>query len=201
MVTVGFLIGILGWVGGTVRTRPGTMVLMAGGAALLNALVGMVNERGWYRWWLIYAFAMLDAVLVSVLVVWFGHGGLVAAYFIAVLPYAFDQGHAVGDFLVLISALAYLGAGQWHYRLYGGDPGFGTASYLETVVFFAGQWEDAAPFTGPRGAQHHGRGGAGVPRGTGAGRRVRRAGIPGEELQPYARGDRDDDLDGAARGG
>ena len=80
---------------------------------------------------------MLDAVLVSVLVVWFGHGGLVAAYFIAVLPYAFDQGHTVGDFLVLISALAYLAAAQLHFLLYGGDPGFGTASYLETVVFFA----------------------------------------------------------------
>ena len=46
MVTVGLLIGILGWVGGTVHTRPSTMVLVAGGAALLNALVGMVNERG-----------------------------------------------------------------------------------------------------------------------------------------------------------
>ena len=137
MVGVGLLIGMLGWIGGTVRTRPGTMVLVAGGAALLNALVGMVNERGWYRWWLVYALAMLDAVLVSVLVVWFGHGGLVAAFFIAVLPYAFDQGHTVGDFLVLISALAYLAAGQLHFLLYGGDPGFGTASLLETVVFFA----------------------------------------------------------------
>jgi methyl-accepting chemotaxis protein len=137
IVTVGLLIGIVGWIGGMVRTRPGTMVLVAGGAAVLNALVGMVNERGWYRWWLIYALALFDALLVGVLVVWFGHGGLVAAFFIAVLPYAFDQGHAVGDFLVLISALVYLCAAQLHYLLYGGDPGLGTASYLETVVFFA----------------------------------------------------------------
>src|ERR1043166_8308457 len=57
-VTVGLLIGILGWIGGTVRTRPGTMVLVAGGAAVLNALVGMVNERGGYRWGLVEVWAV-----------------------------------------------------------------------------------------------------------------------------------------------
>ncbi len=137
MVAAGFLMGMLGWFGGAVKTRPGTMVLAAGGAAVLNALVGMINERGWYRWWLIYALALLDVALVAILVVWFGHGGLVAAFFIAVLPYAFDQGRAVGDFLVLISALAYLAASHLHFVLYGGDPGLGTASYLETVAFIA----------------------------------------------------------------
>src|SRR2546427_9139018 len=45
----------------------------------------------------IYALALLDVLLVAVLVVWFGHGGFVVAFLIAVLPYAFDQGHTVGD--------------------------------------------------------------------------------------------------------
>ena len=137
MVGAGFLLGVLGWIAGVVPTHPTTMVLVAGGVAVLNAVAGIISERGWYRWWLIYVLALLDAVLVGVPVVWFGHGGLVAAFFIAVLPYAFDQGQAVGDFLVLISALVYLAASHLHHVLYRSDVGLGTATYLETMVFIA----------------------------------------------------------------
>src|SRR2546430_17518962 len=49
--------------------------------------------------------SLFDVLLVAVLVVWFGRGGFVAAFFIAVLPYAFDQGHTVGNFLVLTAAI------------------------------------------------------------------------------------------------
>jgi methyl-accepting chemotaxis protein len=137
MVGAGFLLGALGWIAGVVPTHPTTMVLVAGAVAVLNAVAGIISERGWYRWWLIYVLALLDALLVGVPVVWFGHGGLVAAFFIAVLPYAFDQGQAVGDFLVLISALVYLAASQLHHLLYRSDAGLGAATYLETMVFIA----------------------------------------------------------------
>src|SRR3989475_6368637 len=134
LVGTGLILGLIGWGVGAVRTRPGTMVLVAGGGLILNALLGMINERGWYRWWLIYALALLDVGLVAVLIVWFGHGGFVVAFLISVLPYAFDQGHTVGNFLVLTAALAYLGAVQMHYALYGGDAALATAPVLETVT-------------------------------------------------------------------
>src|SRR5262245_29202538 len=130
IVGAGLLIGLMGSFGGTVKTAPITMVVVAAGGAVLNGLVGLGHERAWYRWWVVYVLALLDALLVGVLVVWFGHGGLVAAFFIAVLPYAFDQGPTVGDFLVLISALVYLAAGQVHYLLYGGEPAFSATAYL-----------------------------------------------------------------------
>ena len=98
-----FVLGVLGRLGGISNTRLGTIVLYAGGAAVINAVVGLINERGWYRWWFIYMLPLLDVLLVNLLVIWFGHGGVVAALFIAVLPYAFDQGQAVGDFLVLVA--------------------------------------------------------------------------------------------------
>ena len=129
-----FLLGSLGRLAGMIGTRLGPVVLIAGAGAVINALVGMINERGWYRWWFIYMLALLDVVLVNVLVVWFGHGGIIAALFIAVLPYAFDQGQAVGDFLVLIASLAYLGASWLHGQLYGGS-GLDPTAYLETGVF------------------------------------------------------------------
>jgi methyl-accepting chemotaxis protein len=134
LVGTGLVLGLIGWAVGAVRTRPGTLVLVAGGGLILNALLGMINERGWYRWWLIYALALLDVTLVAVLIVWFGHGGFVVAFLLAVLPYAFDQGHTVGNFLVLTAALAYLGAVQTHYTLYGGDPALATGPVLETVT-------------------------------------------------------------------
>ena len=134
MVATGLLLGLVGWGFGVVKTRPATMVLVAGGAAFANELLGLINERGWYRWWLVYALALFDVLLVAVLVVWFGHGGFVAAFFIAVLPYAFDQGHTVGNFLVLMAALAYLGAAYLHSALYAPTASVSGAG-LETVVF------------------------------------------------------------------
>lgn len=137
MVSAVFVIGILGWMSGTVRVTPGTIVLAAGGGAILNALVGLVNERGWYRWWLIYVLTLLDVVIVATPVVWFGNGGLIAGFFIAVLPYTFDQGRTVGDFLVLVGSLSYLAATLLHGILYGGSAAISTAAYIETVVFVA----------------------------------------------------------------
>ena len=130
-----FVLGVLGRLAGAIPTRFGTIVLVAGGAAVANALVGLINERGWYRWWFVYMLALLDVVLVTALVVWFGHGGIVVALLIAVLPYAFDQGQAVGDFLVLMASLAYLGASWLHGTLYAGGAGLDTTTYLETVLF------------------------------------------------------------------
>ena len=129
------VLGVLGRLGGISSTSFGTIVLVAGGAAVINAIVGLINERGWYRWWFIYLLPLLDVLLVNVLVVWFGHGGVVAALFIAVLPYAFDQGQAVGDFLVLVASIAYLLASWAHGELYPGGSGLDTTAYLETGVF------------------------------------------------------------------
>jgi methyl-accepting chemotaxis protein len=135
MVGGGFVMGLLGWAYGVVTTRPPTMVLVAGGAAVVNALVGMINERGWYRWWFIYALALLDLLLVAVVIVWFGPGGFVAAFLIAVLPYAFDQGRNVGSFLVLMTAPTYLISVQLHHVLYGGVPALSPGPALETALF------------------------------------------------------------------
>jgi methyl-accepting chemotaxis protein len=110
------------------------MVLVAGGAAFVNELLGLIHERGWYRWWLVYALSLFDVILVAVLIVWFGNGGLIAAFFLAVLPYAFDQGHTVGNFLVLTAAIAYLASSFLHNALY--EPGASLMNAgLDTVVF------------------------------------------------------------------
>jgi methyl-accepting chemotaxis protein len=135
LIAVGALLGMIGAFAGAVPTPPGTIVLTSGAFAALNVLVGLIHERGWYRWWLIYALALIDVVYVAVLVVWFGHGGLVVAFFIAALPYAFDQARGVGDFLVLMASLAYLAASHLHGQIYPGTAGLDTQAFIETVAF------------------------------------------------------------------
>ncbi|PYO89085.1 MAG: hypothetical protein DMD58_10475, partial [Gemmatimonadetes bacterium] len=54
-----FVLGVLGKLGGLTTARLGTIVLIAGGAAVINAVVGLINERGWYRWWFIYLLPLL----------------------------------------------------------------------------------------------------------------------------------------------
>ncbi len=131
-----FLLGMVGALTGDVPARWGTIAIAPSAAAILNFFVGWVHEKGWYRWWLIYVLALLDVLLVAVLVVWFGPGGFVAGFFIAVLPYAFDQDRTVGQFLVLITSLTYLAASALHGLWYGG-PGLTSATYLETILFIA----------------------------------------------------------------
>lgn len=135
LIIVGALLAFVGRLGGSVPTQAGTIVLVSGGFAALNVLVGLIHERSWYRWWLIYALALLDVFYVATLVIWFGHGGLVAAFFIAVLPYAFEQTRGVGDFLVLMASLAYLGASWLHGRLYPESEGLDAGAFIETVTF------------------------------------------------------------------
>src|SRR5258708_14597807 len=82
MIGVGFVFGLLGWVASAVKTRPTTMVLVAGGAAFVNELLGLIHERGWYRWWLVYALSLFDVLLVAVLVRWVGPRGFLGPRFL-----------------------------------------------------------------------------------------------------------------------
>jgi methyl-accepting chemotaxis protein len=132
-----FVLGVFGAFVDLVHTHLTTMALVLGAGLVLNAVVGIINERGWYRWWLIYVLAVLDVAPMAVLIVWYGHGAMIVTLFIAVLPYAFDQGKGVGEFLILMASLAYLGASYLHAVLYPADGWQLTATGVETVVFIA----------------------------------------------------------------
>src|SRR2546430_4646975 len=86
LVGTGLVLGLIGWAVEAVRTRPGTMVLVAGGGPVFYALLGVIKERGWDRWWLVFALAPLDRALVVGLIAWVGPGGLVGRLPIA--PFA-----------------------------------------------------------------------------------------------------------------
>src|SRR2546422_10429458 len=72
MIGVGFVFGLVGWVATAVKTRPATMVLTAGGGAVLNQDLGLLPRRGWHPGGPGFAASPLDVILGAGLIVWFG---------------------------------------------------------------------------------------------------------------------------------
>ncbi len=135
MIGVGAFLLVLSRLVGYVQVPAVTIIAVVAAAGLLSLGVVVALRTGWYAWWQVYALALLDILLVSALVVLYGPGGLIVAYYLAVLPYVFEQGPEIGDFLVLAAALAYLGAAALHEALAGG-PGSGTPWLLGPGVYF-----------------------------------------------------------------
>ncbi len=138
-IGVGSFVLLFGRAVDLVPVSPATTHLVIAGAVVANLLVALALRSGWYRWWEIYLFAGLDVLLAAALVALCGPGGLIAVFFIAVLPYAFDQGRGMGDLLVLSTSLAYPAAAAAHGWITGAVPvgrwSVPTGVYLETFVF------------------------------------------------------------------
>jgi methyl-accepting chemotaxis protein len=80
---------------------------------LVNLLLTRFATRGErHRPWHRYAFATLDVILVSTVVMSFGNESLIVLYFLVVVPYSFDRGRALGQYTAVVSALGFL-ASTW----------------------------------------------------------------------------------------
>jgi methyl-accepting chemotaxis protein len=86
-------------------------------AAVLLADV-LARRQGAWRPWLMPAFAVVDALLISGAVVVFGTPSLAVLYFLAIIPYSFDRGRTVGYVATLASVAGFLGASWTHARLF-----------------------------------------------------------------------------------
>ncbi|MBI2403914.1 MAG: methyl-accepting chemotaxis protein [Gemmatimonadetes bacterium] len=138
MIGVGAFLLPLSRLVGFVPVSYVTIVAVVAVAAAINLAIAGVLRSGWYRWWQVYALALIDVVLVSTPVALFGPGGLIVGFYLALLPYVFDQGREIGDFLVLAASLAYLGAALLHERIVGAGGAvwaLPASVYLETFLF------------------------------------------------------------------
>lgn len=135
MVGAGAALIALGSAAGLVRAPVLTIGLVAAAAVVANVVAGAAVAKGWYRRWYLYLLALLDLLLAGGLVVFFGPGGYVVAFYLAVLPYAFDHGRGMGDVLVLAGSLVYLAAAALHGWVFDGQAALSASVYFETVVF------------------------------------------------------------------
>jgi methyl-accepting chemotaxis protein len=111
-------------------------------AAAANAGMEALLRTGWHRWWGIYALAGVDVALAAALVAFFGPGAMIAALFVATVPYTLDQGRGVGESLILAGSLAYLVAAALHGWVFAGRGPFALPSsvYLEALLFIGAAW-------------------------------------------------------------
>ena len=115
------LVGVALFVAVTIEAIPAVprliMISVAAIAFTLNFLLTALATRPrTYRRWNRYVFAALDAALISTLVLIFGSEGLVALYFLAIIPYAFDRGERLGHFAAGASVAGFLAA-SWGHRV------------------------------------------------------------------------------------
>ncbi|MFL5562310.1 MAG: methyl-accepting chemotaxis protein [Gemmatimonadaceae bacterium] len=83
-----------------------TVFGVAAGAISINWILTRI-ALGARHWWFRYAFAAFDAALISTIVYTYAQPGLVAIYFLAIVPYSFDRGRVIGYFTAVASATGY----------------------------------------------------------------------------------------------
>jgi methyl-accepting chemotaxis protein len=78
----------------------------------------LARRQGAWRPWLQPAFAVVDALLISVTVLVFGAPTLALLYLVAIVPYSFDRGRSIGWISTLASVAGFLVASALHARLF-----------------------------------------------------------------------------------
>ena len=104
--------------GGLSRVPVPLMIALAVGAFSLNyVLTRLATSEATYRWWFRYVFATFDAALISTLNLVFGASQLVVVYFLAIVPYSFDRGKALGFYTSIASVIGFLMSSLGHRAL------------------------------------------------------------------------------------
>ncbi len=102
---------------GLSRVPMGTVAAMFATAMALNGALSYIGRTpAFYRRWLKYVFAVFDAALISSVVFVFGAPVLILAYVLAIVPYSFDRGPALGYVTTGASFVGYIAASIAHNR-------------------------------------------------------------------------------------
>ena len=112
-----FVAGIL--IGGTrfgltAISWPASLGLFVAALSMNWLLLRVGLDPRTYRWWMRYAFAIFDTILISAVVLACGSPVLIVAYLLAIVPYSFDRGLTLGYVTTLFSAAGFLLASWGH---------------------------------------------------------------------------------------
>jgi len=109
-VTLG-VAGLVASLAGVAPIASSAVLYIIGTALALNAgLTALATGPLAGRWWMRYAIAALDVILVSTTVAVVRQDSLAVLYFLVIVPYSFDRGRSMGYFTALASAIGFLSA-------------------------------------------------------------------------------------------
>jgi methyl-accepting chemotaxis protein len=77
------------------------------------SLVRLLSVQ-WYKPWLIYAYCFLDVSLVGLAILYLGPGGVIAGFFLVIVPCALRPSRALGAFALVASAVVFVAAATLH---------------------------------------------------------------------------------------
>lgn len=116
LVAVALIVGVQ--VGITDVPIPVMMVLFLVAVSCNWGLSAFALDERRYKWWHRYLFAAFDTLLISLLIAIFGAPVLAILYLLAVVPYSFDRGRALGFVVLACSEVGFLAASFAHARLF-----------------------------------------------------------------------------------
>lgn len=116
LVAVVLIVGVQ--IGITNVPIPVMMVLFLVAVSCNWGLSAFALDERRYRWWHRYLFAAFDTLLISLLIAIFGAPVLAILYLLAVVPYSFDRGRALGFVVLACSEAGFLAASFAHARLF-----------------------------------------------------------------------------------
>ena len=87
---------------------PAVLAMFSTAIAANWGLAAIGASTRWYRRWFKYVFAVFDTALISGVVYLFGSPVLVLTYILAIVPYSFDRGPALGYLTTLSSTVGFL---------------------------------------------------------------------------------------------
>ena len=109
-ITLG-VAGLAASVTGVAPIASSAVLYIVGTALVLNAgLTALATGPLAGQWWMRYAIAALDVILVSTTVAVVRQDGLAVLYFLIIVPYSFDRGRSMGYFTAFASAIGFLSA-------------------------------------------------------------------------------------------
>lgn len=140
IVLVGAAVFVSSLIGVAERIPFWLVAVLFGGSLALNELLTRAALRpGAYRVWRKYLLALIDVLLISMVVYVSGYSALIAVYFVALIPYAFDQGRAFSRFTVAASAVCYAVA-SWGYYHAHPTAGSDLTILMDVVIMVGVAW-------------------------------------------------------------
>lgn len=115
------------------------VAVMLVAAALNETITRLGTRRESYRWWMRFVFATLDVLLITTPIFVMDYAAFGVVYFIAIIPYSFDQGRALGRYTTFLSVACFLSARLVHAFVFKGGA-IAPAIFFDALLLFISAW-------------------------------------------------------------
>jgi methyl-accepting chemotaxis protein len=115
------------------------LAIVIPGAIANELLTRLATGARSYHWTYRYVFALLDVALISAPIYFVGYSGATVLYFVAIVPYSFDQARTLGRFTAIASVAACLLARLGYHLQHPGVEPLARV-FVDAALLFIAAW-------------------------------------------------------------